>query len=242
MEDTIIPALINLKDIFISTWELIDEFVIGIVKSLVLAIETTLEVAFAAIRLLLNILAGDWDGAWESIKDIFSAFVEFFVGVHTAFGVDIVADIKRTLGNWKSAWDTAWGALVSGFNGIFINPIIDAINGIKTAIETAIRGIGNIQIPSPSIGGFSLNPLDHFAAGVQDFAGGLAYVHKGEVLANLPRGTDVIPASQVGGGGGRMAMAGGNTYNFNFPNYIGSREDLKSFINEARTEFGRRGN
>lgn len=37
-----------------------------------------------------------------------------------------------------------------------------------------------------------------FATGVQNFAGGLAMVHKGEALVNMPRGTDVIPASQVG--------------------------------------------
>lgn len=36
-----------------------------------------------------------------------------------------------------------------------------------------------------------------FARGVENFAGGLAYVHKGEVLTNLPRGTSVIPANAV---------------------------------------------
>lgn len=41
-----------------------------------------------------------------------------------------------------------------------------------------------------------------FANGVENFGGGLAYVHKGEVLANLPTGTSVIPAKDVRGGGG----------------------------------------
>jgi hypothetical protein len=45
---------------------------------------------------------------------------------------------------------------------------------------------------------------------VSNFGGGLAYVHGGEVLANLAPGTDVIPRNQVGklGKGG----GGGNTY------------------------------
>lgn len=41
-----------------------------------------------------------------------------------------------------------------------------------------------------------------FSSGVTNFSGGLAYVHQGEVLANLAPGTDVIPAHAVGGMGG----------------------------------------
>lgn len=36
-----------------------------------------------------------------------------------------------------------------------------------------------------------------FSSGVTNFGGGLAYVHAGEILANLPSGTDVIPAHAV---------------------------------------------
>lgn len=42
-----------------------------------------------------------------------------------------------------------------------------------------------------------------FSSGVTNFSGGLAYVHQGEVLANLAPGTDVIPAHAVGKGGSR---------------------------------------
>lgn len=37
--------------------------------------------------------------------------------------------------------------------------------------------------------------LPSFAAGVENFRGGLAMVHQGELLTNLPAGTDVIPAA-----------------------------------------------
>jgi hypothetical protein len=42
-----------------------------------------------------------------------------------------------------------------------------------------------------------------FASGVTNFEGGLAYVHQGELLVNLPPGTDVIPKSKVNLGGGQ---------------------------------------
>ena len=72
-----------------------------------------------------------------------------------------------------------------------------------------------------------------FAGGVDNFRGGLSGVvgERGPELVNLPRGSSVTP-------GGGM----GNTYNFNFPNYVGSQDDLRRMINEARLEFERRGN
>jgi len=43
--------------------------------------------------------------------------------------------------------------------------------------------------------------VPHFAGGVENFAGGLAIVHKDEALVNLPAGTDVIPGGRGLGGG-----------------------------------------
>jgi hypothetical protein len=44
--------------------------------------------------------------------------------------------------------------------------------------------------------GTAFSPIPGFASGVQNFEGGLARVHGGEVLANLPRGTSVFPRGQ----------------------------------------------
>lgn len=43
-----------------------------------------------------------------------------------------------------------------------------------------------------------------FAGGVENFGGGLAYVHRDEALVNMPRGTSVIPAGRGMGGGGTV--------------------------------------
>lgn len=53
---------------------------------------------------------------------------------------------------------------------------------------------------------FGRLPIPGFASGVSDFSGGLAYVHQGEVLANLAPGTDVIPAHAVSAMGKRGPM------------------------------------
>jgi hypothetical protein len=47
--------------------------------------------------------------------------------------------------------------------------------------------------PIPGVYGFA-GGLPSFASGVTNFGGGLAKVHRDELLVNLPAGTDVIPA------------------------------------------------
>ena len=71
------------------------------------------------------------------------------------------------------------------------------------------------------------------AAGGSVTRGGVVDVHANERIF-LPTGAQV----QRGGAGGGM----GATYVFNFPSYVGSQDDLRRMINEARLEFERRGN
>jgi hypothetical protein len=48
-------------------------------------------------------------------------------------------------------------------------------------------------------------PFPGFAMGVTSFAGGIARVHKDELLVNLPRGTSVIPRGESGVQGSAIA-------------------------------------
>lgn len=57
-----------------------------------------------------------------------------------------------------------------------------------------------------------------FAGGIENFPGGLAYVHQGEQLVNMSRGTSVIPAGRGWGGGTTVVQ---NTFHVN-----GTGEDV----------------
>jgi len=46
--------------------------------------------------------------------------------------------------------------------------------------------------------GTAFSPIPGFASGIENFGGGLAKVHGGEVLANLPAGTSVFPKGGLG--------------------------------------------
>ncbi len=61
--------------------------------------------------------------------------------------------------------------------------ILSAAKAQQAGLSAAI-GIGDKKIPK-------------FSSGIENFGGGLAYVHAGEVLMNLSSGTSVIPASKV---------------------------------------------
>lgn len=85
--------------------------------------------------------------------------------------------------------------------------------------------------------------LPSFATGVADFTGGLAYVHQGEVLANLSRGTTVIPKNQVDrmlAGGGSQGGTVENHYHLDFGGAIvGSSTQLRDMVHRGIQDLDR---
>lgn len=83
--------------------------------------------------------------------------------------------------------------------------------GSKSWISDIFKFAGNFKIPG-------------FAKGVENFSGGLAYVHQGELLANLAPGTSVIPANVVNGmGGGGVTRVVVTTNDERFNAYVDGR-------------------
>ena len=110
--------------------------------------------------------------------------------------------------------------------------MMSAIDRVKNAAKT-VSNVVTDPVGSVKEGvGNLISKIPGFQGGVTNFRGGLARVHEGEVITNLPRGSNVIPAHRVGG----------NSYTFNFPNYIGDKEELRQLINQARLDFERQGN
>lgn len=108
-------------------------------------------------------------------------------------------DLPRGVDLVVKAWDELT-ATVAGWKEQYIDPIVrgwEYLTSLRLPewVTSGLAGAAN------ALGGLSIPGL---ASGVTNFAGGLAYVHAGEVLANLPPGTDVIPAGQVGGMGGGL--------------------------------------
>lgn len=92
-----------------------------------------------------------------------------------------------------------YDAVTSPFRKAF-NWITDQVDKVKAIISKLSPG--NI---TSSIGNRIKGLIPGFDTGITNFGGGLAYVHGGEVLTNLPKGTNVIPKNQAG-----QALAGAN--------------------------------
>ena len=223
-------SLTGIRDFFIAVWKDIEHDVVATVKTLFTSIETIIGVSTAIIRVLLAIFETDWAKAWEAIKDIGEEIWEGIKGILGAWGVDI-----------EEIWTGIWNGISEEYHRI-ADPIIGFIQGLinkaiaaKNIISSIGGGIGGVPSAVGSKFGALksfLGGIPGFADGVQNFGGGPALVgERGPELVNLPRGSSVTPNG-----------AGGNTYVFNFPNYVGNRDDLKRLINDARLEFQRRGN
>jgi len=97
-----------------------------------------------------------------------------------------------------------------------LNPVVAIAAGVALVAlgafaKSAASSIGS----SNSSSGTAKSRPKGFASGVTNFEGGLAYVHAGELLTNLPTGANVVPRAKtdrllgnIGGGAGSWEVAG----------------------------------
>ena len=196
----ILPTIEELKEIWGVVWGAI-KFIIKVVA---LSIETQIGTITAVIRGVIALLKGDWEGAWQAAQDFVEETLEWIVGFFDAFGVDLVTI-------WKGIWEdvkTEFHNITDPIIG-FIQKIIDKVKTPRPPSSLPSKIGGSIAWSRQGL----LGKIPGFADGVQNFGGGPAVVgERGPELVNLPRGSSVTPNG-----------AGGNTYVFNFPNYVGNR-------------------
>lgn len=81
----------------------------------------------------------------------------------------------------------------------FRDAAFDNLEDLLATLFSGVTGQGGTggQSIGSIIGSALRNMIPGFSAGTRSAPGGLSYVHKGEVLTNLPKGTSVIPAHAV---------------------------------------------
>jgi len=184
---------------------------------------------------------------WETVKNFFIGLFDWFknnwpllLAILTGpFGLAVLLIVKNwdTLKGWFMGlvgWFRSAGEKIGHGIANGISSSIEAVKGtIKAALNwiidkanTAIRGVNKVSPPGvPEIG-----EIPKFRSGVENFAGGLAFVHKGEALVNMAPGTSVIKASDVNG------MTGGGRVSINIEN-INSRADVDYLIQKINRNY-----
>lgn len=211
--DAIMPVLIELFNTFVEVvlpplMELIDEIVAVILPPLLAlfnelaeivlplvmtvfeamlpVIEPVMNMIAAVIETVLALIKGDWEGAWNGIKEFFSniwdAICKALEGFGKIFG-EIFESIKKVV---LGVWD----GIVDG--------IKKAINWVIGGINTFIKGLNKIKIPDwvPGVGGKGINikPIPLLAAGGEIVQRGYAIVGEaGPEMLELPQGAKVKP-------------------------------------------------
>lgn len=146
----------------------------------------------------------------------------------------------EAIGKWLGDLTGGWDNLARGAQAVgrTMGDIAGAIRGLATGSGSGGGGgWGAASGDTPRPPGF--------ASGVKNFAGGLAYVHAGELLMNLPGGTDVVPASAVrslapttpliaGGGGGG---GGGGSFTWHGDLIVQGAQDPVATARAVREEL-----
>lgn len=181
--DAILPPLL---DIFNELAEIVLPLVMAVFEAMLPVIEPAMKMISAIIKTILAVIKGDWEGAWNGIRDFFSAYLDYIVKLVQGFK-DTFGAIFEAIGKHiKNVWD----GIVSNIKG--------AINYIIGAINAFIRGVNNVKVPDwvPGVGGKGINikEIPMLAKGGEIIQRGHAIVGEaGPELLELPQGAKVKP-------------------------------------------------
>lgn len=166
-------------------------------------ISTILDILGPLLQAVMQIITGDWSGAWETIKGVFStvwqaiqSIVQTIFSAIQSYISNILNGISGTVSNiWNGIKDTVSNVLnaisstvSSVWEGIK-STISSAINGARDAVSSAIeaiKGLFNFNISWPHIPlphfyvSGSANPLDWLTQGVPSI--GIEWYAKGGIM------------------------------------------------------------
>lgn len=192
IEIALAPLMHELEENFLPLFQLVFSIVTAVVEEGAGKVVTAIKNISEFVK---NVFAGDWQAAWENIKNIFSSLFGdgiFSLADRVKSIFDGLIDFVKNIftGNWQGAWENiknifsdAVGALGDIFKGP-LNYIIDIWNNLS-------ERLGSVKVPSwvPFAGGktFSLPTLPRLRVGMDyvpsdDFP---ALLHRGEAVLTV---------------------------------------------------------
>lgn len=215
------------------------------------------------VTLALALFTGDWDTAFESAKNIGQAFADAFgetienlsALVGEVFGViaetvvgtltDLGVDVDGLLAALNAAWKVAWESLKEP-----LDFVINAVGGVRKAIDDFVSWITGVQIPNP-FEGWSFPSLPDWmgggaappaaapgsnAQGTSNWRGGWTWVgERGPELVALPAASRIFPAEMS------QRMAGGDGVQVTVNANVASDLDLHQLAYRVAEQIARWG-
>lgn len=101
-----------------------------------------LDIIKGVANFIAAVFTGDWQGAWEAIKQIFIGIWDVIKNFIAAVWDTIKMLFEMALGAIKAIWEAVWGAISGFFQGIW-NGIVSFLQGIWNTITGVISGAIN---------------------------------------------------------------------------------------------------
>ena len=119
------------------------KLIIGVIID---ACKATVEAFKGIINFITAVFSGDWEAAWDAIKDIFDAFGKYLVDIWEGVGEFIIELLDSLVGIFEDTWvliKEVWGRVSTWFEENVITPLKDAFKeGINFLIGLA-EGFAN---------------------------------------------------------------------------------------------------
>lgn len=101
-----------------------------------------LDIIKGVANFISSVFTGDWQGAWDAIKQIFTGIWDAIVNFITAIWDTIKMLFEMALAAIKAIWEAVWGAISGFFQGIW-NGIVSFVTGIWNTITSTISNAIN---------------------------------------------------------------------------------------------------
>ena len=101
-----------------------------------------LDIIKGVANFISSVFTGDWQGAWDAIKQIFTGIWDAIVNFITAIWDTIKMLFEMALAAIKAIWEAVWGAISGFFKGIW-NGIVSFVTGIWNTITSTISNAIN---------------------------------------------------------------------------------------------------
>lgn len=101
-----------------------------------------LDIIKGVANFISSVFTGDWQGAWDAVKQVFTGIWDAISGFITAVWETIKLLFEMALSGIQSVWETVWGS-ISGFFEDIWNGIVSFLDGIISGIADTVGDIKN---------------------------------------------------------------------------------------------------
>lgn len=123
-----------LKALWTGITELIGPHIIGAFQGLADTFKFFLDTILATVSFFVSILTGDWEGAWQAVKDFFFAHVTFIVDFWKNVAGILTGTLDAICGWFGTTWEDTWNSIKEFFVNIW--------DGIVTWFQNTLNAIG----------------------------------------------------------------------------------------------------